>query len=73
MIKKTLTFVDLDGNPANGCEYACTATGPDLPDDSFIDSNCDGIDGDASKAIFVSSTSAASRKRSIRWSRRRWR
>jgi hypothetical protein len=27
---------------------------PDLPDLSFIDSNCDGIDGTASEAIFVS-------------------
>jgi len=26
----------------------------DLPDDDFLDSNCDGIDGDASQAIFVS-------------------
>lgn len=27
--------------------------GPDLPDESFTDSNCDGIDGDATDAIFV--------------------
>jgi hypothetical protein len=27
--------------------------GDDLPDDDFIDSNCDGIDGDASAAVFV--------------------
>ncbi|MFM7204922.1 MAG: MopE-related protein [Myxococcota bacterium] len=27
---------------------------PDLPDDSFVDSNCDGIDGDEATAIFVS-------------------
>ncbi|MGN6110501.1 MAG: hypothetical protein ACTHU0_35690 [Kofleriaceae bacterium] len=45
---------DLDGNPANGCEYACVLVpGPDLPDDDFTDSNCDGIDGDAAAAIFV--------------------
>lgn len=28
--------------------------GADLPDDDFLDSNCDGIDGDAAHAIFVS-------------------
>jgi hypothetical protein len=47
-------FVDLNGNAADGCEYACTATGADLPDDGFVDANCDGIDGDASAAVFVS-------------------
>jgi hypothetical protein len=47
-------FVDLNGNGADGCEYACTATGTDLPDDAFVDANCDGIDGDASAAVFVS-------------------
>lgn len=29
----------------------------DNPDDAFTDSNCDGIDGDESKAIFVSASS----------------
>jgi hypothetical protein len=33
------------------CE-ACTP-GPDAPDLTFADTNCDGIDGDASAAIFV--------------------
>lgn len=46
-------FTDLDGNPANGCEYACIPTGVDDPDDDATDTNCDGIDGDASRAIFV--------------------
>src|SRR6188768_1986555 len=33
----------------------CVPTGTsDAPDDDFLDSNCDGIDGDASHAIFVS-------------------
>lgn len=37
----------------------CTATpGEDLPDDEFADSNCDGIDGDKTKAIFVATTGA---------------
>ncbi|MBX3192568.1 MAG: hypothetical protein KF819_36625, partial [Labilithrix sp.] len=37
---------------SNGCE--CTVTNPvDRPDLLFGDSNCDGIDGDVTKAIFV--------------------
>ncbi len=32
---------------------ACTPTGVDAPDDMFQDVNCDGIDGDASDAVFV--------------------
>jgi hypothetical protein len=47
-------YYNLDGNAANGCEYACTFSSPlDLPDDGFVDSNCDGIDGDVTAAIFV--------------------
>lgn len=34
---------------------ACEPPTPtDDPDDAFVDSNCDGIDGDAARAIFVS-------------------
>ncbi|MEQ8275037.1 MAG: choice-of-anchor D domain-containing protein [Deltaproteobacteria bacterium] len=48
-------WVDLDQNPANGCEYSCTVVpGVDLPDPGLVDSDCDGIDGDLSAAIFVS-------------------
>ena len=48
-------FVDLDANPANGCEYACTVSSTtDLPDLAFVDANCDGIDGEVNNAIFVS-------------------
>ncbi len=48
-------FVDLDGSLSNGCEYQCNVVpGPDLPDSSFTDSNCDGIDGDRNASIFVS-------------------
>ncbi len=47
-------FTDVDGLASNGCEYACIPTGVDDPDDSYTDSNCDGIDGDVSRAIFVS-------------------
>ncbi len=47
-------YYNLDGNAANGCEYACTySSAIDLPDDSFLDSNCDGIDGTITSAIFV--------------------
>jgi hypothetical protein len=45
--------IDLDGVAANGCEYACTSSGADDPDELFADQNCDGIDGDVSRAIFV--------------------
>ncbi len=45
------TYVDLDRDPGNGCE--CRNTDPDLPDDGFADTNCDGIDGVAARAIFV--------------------
>jgi len=31
----------------------CTVTGADSPDGSFVDANCDGIDGDVATAIFV--------------------
>ncbi|HMJ10347.1 MAG TPA: hypothetical protein VK524_03020 [Polyangiaceae bacterium] len=37
----------------------CTPeTGTDLPDPDFRDSNCDGIDGDSSHAVFVATTGA---------------
>ena len=37
------------GDGGGGCVPA-----PDKPDLAFVDQNCDGIDGDASKALFVS-------------------
>lgn len=40
--------------PEQDASNDCTPTpGPDLPDDDFLDSNCDGIDGDIAEAIFV--------------------
>ena len=33
-------FFDLDGNPTNGCEYACPPTGPEICDET--DNDCDG-------------------------------
>jgi hypothetical protein len=44
-------FVDLNEVTADGCECEIIP-GEDIPDG--IDQNCDGIDGDQSKAIFVS-------------------
>lgn len=44
-------FGDLDKIAANGCEATCVAN--DTPDLGFVDTNCDGIDGNESKAIFV--------------------
>ena len=35
---------------------SCVSTGSDDPDDNFTDGNCDGIDGDRNKAIFVATT-----------------
>ncbi len=54
-------WVDLDQSPTNGCEYACTPTGTgvDFPDDALVDSNCDGIDGTASRAVFVDATNGS--------------
>lgn len=50
-------YHNLDGSLVNGCEYFCVAqAGADLPDNGFTDSNCDGIDGDASQAIFVATS-----------------
>lgn len=34
-------FVDADGNAANGCEYACMASGPEVCDGR--DNDCDGM------------------------------
>ncbi len=48
-------FYDLNNDPTDGCEYACTFTSAtDLPDLNFVDANCDGIDGEVNNGIFVS-------------------
>ncbi len=37
------------------CEDECTpAADPDEPDPEFVDTNCDGVDGDMTRSIFVS-------------------
>ncbi len=45
-------FRDLDERADNGCE--CNPDEPDAPDPTYTDSNCDGVDGVAARAIFVS-------------------
>ncbi len=48
-------YGDVDGDMSNGCE--CMAAGmDDLPDMMFVDSNCDGIDGDVGIGVFVAPT-----------------
>lgn len=58
-------YYDLDQNPADGCEYACSfVSATDLPDVTnfpdggvgFIDANCDGLDGEVDGGIFVATT-----------------
>ncbi|CAN0553334.1 unnamed protein product, partial [Laminaria digitata] len=45
-------FGDADLDATNGCE--CTISDPtDAPDPQFQDTNCDGIDGDRLRAVFV--------------------
>ncbi len=47
-------YYNLNGNQADGCEYACHFTSDiDEPDEEGIDSNCDGIDGEITKGVFV--------------------
>ena len=44
-----------DDGPPPGSDLTCLKTpDPDVPDSLFVDNNCDGIDGDASNAIFAS-------------------
>ena len=44
-----------DDGPPPGSDLTCLKTpDPDAPDSMFVDNNCDGIDGDASNAIFAS-------------------
>ena len=48
-------FGDADRNPRNGCECEIGA-GTDDPDGMFLDSDCDGIDGDKERGILVSTS-----------------
>ena len=52
-------YYDLNGSPADGCEYLCEHEDllvEDVPDYRFRDTNCDGIDGDPANAVFLSPT-----------------
>jgi len=49
-------YWDFNMDMSDGCEVACPTdplTTPDVPDDLFLDQNCDGIDGTAADGIFV--------------------
>jgi hypothetical protein len=47
-------WTDLDNSVDTGCEYECGKTSEnDEPDPSGLDANCDGIDGDEDRAVFV--------------------
>ncbi len=47
------SYVDVDGLP--GCE-CLPSSSTDLPDVDGIDANCDGIDGEIARSVFVSKT-----------------
>lgn len=54
-------WVDLNGDPADGCEYQCTFTSAtDAPDSAGVDANCDGIDGEVARGIFVATSGSDS-------------
>ena len=62
-------FVDVNGSPEDGCEcrrrVGAKSDEPDVfdvfPDlgTSFVDANCDGIDGEVGSALFVSASATA--------------
>ncbi len=66
MLGTTFEWVDVDGQQPNGCECRRVQgnTTTDLPDrapgttTSWVDENCDGVDGVTTDAIFVSATAA---------------
>lgn len=47
---------DADGGAAEVTVPSCIPSPLDDPDDDFTDTNCDGIDGDKTKAVFVAPT-----------------
>ncbi|MEZ4252397.1 MAG: sialidase family protein [Polyangiales bacterium] len=50
-------FVDLDGDPATGCEYSCTPTGG-VDDCDMIDDDCDGRIDEADTRVGMACGSA---------------
>ena len=53
VVECVLPFVDLNEVYDDGCE--CNSENGDAPDPLFADTNCDGVDGTATDAVFVSS------------------
>ena len=54
-------WFDRNGIASDYCESDCSpSTDVDVPDDGFEDINCDGIDGDIERAIFVSTAGSDS-------------
>jgi hypothetical protein len=53
-------FVDLDGNPVNGCEYACSFAGAEAC--NGLDDDCDGVpdDGVVAPAFFCNANGVCS-------------
>src|SRR5262245_11199452 len=51
-----LNETDLAPFDIAGADLVCVPSGADDPDSQNVDSNCDGIDGDISKAVFVAPT-----------------
>ncbi len=49
-------FVNADGRAFNGCECALLDPERDAPDLEGIDANCDGVDGEVPRAVFVATT-----------------
>ncbi len=47
-------FTDLDGDPETGCEYECQFVDDiDLPDPEGRDANCDGVDGERDRVVYL--------------------
>jgi hypothetical protein len=55
-------WIDLNDNDADGCEHECIfQSADDLPDTANVDANCDGVDGDLTRAVFVDTLSGGRR------------
>ena len=51
----TAGFSDLNEDDSDGCEFPCEfLSDEDFPDADGIDANCDGLDGELARAVFVS-------------------
>ena len=48
-------FSNLNEDSSDGCEFPCEfLSDEDYPDSKGVDANCDGIDGELERAVFVS-------------------